>query len=121
MNLLVYSRIPRRATRILTEPAGAPTTLCDCCSTTSYLPGQKETICLILDLALFRSTAVSSQIEPFPSRFTMSYPVTSIVFPRGLRPVPESYLPPPRHQALSLMVAMVMNLHPPRSQAAGLF
>jgi hypothetical protein len=61
--------------------ATSATTRCDACSMTSYLPGQKETICLILDFAVFRSAELSSQIAAFGfSPLRISYRVASMPY-----------------------------------------
>jgi hypothetical protein len=79
-NLRARSRIRRRETRNRVGLATAATNCCEGCLTTSYLPGQNETICLILDFAVFRSAEVSSQIAVLSfSLLRISYLVGSMV------------------------------------------
>src|SRR5712672_2208972 len=79
-DLRARSRMRRRETGNRVGPPTAATNCCEGCLTTSYLPGQKETICLILDFAVFRSAEVSSQIATLSfSLLRISYLVGSMV------------------------------------------
>jgi hypothetical protein len=68
-----------RGARIPEGVATVATIRCDWWSTISYVPGQKEAIFLILDLAVCRSGEVSSQIAVLTSLLKISYRVVSIV------------------------------------------
>src|SRR4029077_3556 len=92
---------------------------CDWWSTTSYSPGQKDSIFLILDFAVSRSGEVSSQIAALSCLLKISYGAESMVCLSAIQVFSQ------RRRRYPMPDAKVATIYPwtiiPDSAALGLF